>query len=941
MIDWARARAVFEEALEIGADQRTSFVRGACGGDDALRAEVEALLARDSLTARFLEKPLELTSVAAIRRHVGERGRIGPYVIRQEIGAGGMGIVYLAEQQEPVRRQVALKVIKRGMDSDPVLARFEVEKQALALMDHPNIARVLDAGRTDDGRPYFAMEYVPGVPITNYCDQHTLSTRERIDLLIGVCQAVQHAHQKGIIHRDLKPSNVLVAIVDGKATPKVIDFGVAKAIDHRLAERTLYTEIGQLVGTPEYMSPEQAEMSPLNVDTRTDIYSLGVLLYELLTGTLPFDAAELRRSGFDALCKKIRETEPPRPSTRLSRLAASKMGAKTPDLSAAAQTPAVSSAPAAPSATRIAELARKRRTEPSALIRSLRGDLDWIVMKALEKDRTRRYDSAGGFAQDLVRHLANEPVSAGPPGAAYRIQKFLRRNRGAVIAGSLLLLSLLGGIVGTSWGLVEARRNEKDAIDAKARADSAFARELEARTAAEREAANAGFIARNANAQAAYASRRLADLLPAVRRGVDIAAQAPTALTDVYPLPLMPDSRAWIAKLLPDLTGELSRNELLVSVRQCGVASASKISGPVAVAWAITNAPAIEALVEASGKYRFSSTPIFGNGDAQLWQATLPESETLRAASVALGTGAAARHLTNDSRGALACLAAQRRVSIATSYGGTLISVLSEYAWRQAIYRQYRWFICDVAEYGEIPPEFVEFLAVDQPAPSPALTTVFDGLSLRQFVGSVFVKASNNAPPHVDRDALRAAFRSLDELHTSEEALLATDFDRTVTALEAYDKLTEILGRASTGRVDRGEIEPLRSQIMANPLLREWGIALERSMRGYVRLLMERDAAILTLALAEYRVRTGKWPESLDAALVGAKSRPLHNDYLGTPFLYRVENGRPLLYHAGFDGRDDQARVAAPSLGDDSPGTDIIFLGHDDDARPTKAWLER
>jgi non-specific serine/threonine protein kinase/serine/threonine-protein kinase len=326
---------------------------------------------------------------------------IGPYRLLQRIGEGGMGEVWLAEQTHPVRRRVALKVIKPGMDSRQIIARFEAERQALAMMDHPYLSKVFDAGTTDEGRPYFVMEHVAGVPITEHCDREGLTTRERVDLFLLVCEGVQHAHQKAILHRDLKPSNVLVAVHDGVATPKIIDFGVAKAMAQPLTERSLYTEVGSLIGTPEYMSPEQADLTVLDVDTRTDVYALGVLLYELLTGSLPIEPKALREAGFDAMRRMIRETEPPKPSARWS----------------------------SPGAEREKEAAASRRSEVGALRRQISGDLDWIVMKAIEKERGRRYGSPSEMASDLRRHLRNEPVLAGPPSAAYRAGKFVRRHR--------------------------------------------------------------------------------------------------------------------------------------------------------------------------------------------------------------------------------------------------------------------------------------------------------------------------------------------------------------------------------------------------------------------------------------------------------------------------------------------------------------------------------
>jgi serine/threonine protein kinase len=364
---------------------------------------------------------------------------IGRYKLLQKIGEGGCGVVYMAEQEEPVRRRVALKIIKLGMDTREIIARFEAERQALAMMDHPNIAKVFDAGATDTGRPYFVMELVRGVRITEYCDQHQLPTRERLDLFIKVCQAIQHAHQKGIIHRDIKPSNILVTVNDGMPVPKVIDFGIAKATEGRLTDKTLFTAFQQFLGTPAYMSPEQAEMTSLDIDTRSDIYSLGVLLYELLTGKTPFDAKELLAAGVDAMRRTIREQEPPKPSTRLSTLLA------------ADQT----------------EVARHRHTDPPKLINLLRGDLDWIVMKCLEKDRTRRYEVASGLAADIARHLNNEPVLASPPGNLYRFQKTIRRHKLAFAAAGSIALVVLAAAVITSILFMNERKARKRATKAE------------------------------------------------------------------------------------------------------------------------------------------------------------------------------------------------------------------------------------------------------------------------------------------------------------------------------------------------------------------------------------------------------------------------------------------------------------------------------------------
>jgi serine/threonine protein kinase len=356
----------------------------------------------------------------------GEESRVGHYKLLQEIGRGGMGVVYMAEQSHPVSRRVALKIIKPGMDSKEVLARFEAERQALALMDHPHIARVLDAGTTDKGLPYFVMELVKGVPITTYCDEKQLSPRERLELFIPVCQAVQHAHQKGVIHRDLKPSNVLVAQYDNQPIPKVIDFGLAKAVGQRLTDKTMFTQYGQIVGTIDYMSPEQATFNQLDVDTRSDIYSLGVLLYELLTGETPFDKKRLHSAAIDEMLRIIRQEEPPRPSVKLS---------------SHAEQPST---------------AENRRRDTKQLSSLIRGELDWIVMKAIDKVRDRRYQTAVSFADDIHRYLEHETVQACPPSLIYRMQKYARRNKALLTSAGVVLAALLAGLTGTTWALVRA-----------------------------------------------------------------------------------------------------------------------------------------------------------------------------------------------------------------------------------------------------------------------------------------------------------------------------------------------------------------------------------------------------------------------------------------------------------------------------------------------------
>jgi serine/threonine protein kinase/multisubunit Na+/H+ antiporter MnhF subunit len=518
-----REEVVFTAVLKLAAWERAAYLTEACGGDDQLRARVEALL-------RAVEQPAgparTLEGSMPLREKPGDK--IGRYKLLQQIGEGGCGVVYMADQEEPVKRRVALKVIKPGMDTKEVLGRFEAERQALALMEHPNICKVLDAGATETGRPFFVMELVRGMPITCYCDETRMNTEQRLELFIQVCQAIQHAHQKGIIHRDIKPSNVLVADHDGVPVPRVIDFGIAKATTGQaLTDRTVFTALEQFIGTPAYMSPEQANLSGLDVDTRSDIYSLGVLLYELLTGKPPFDARRFFDAGFDEIRRIIHDEEPQRPSRKLSTLAAEE------------QTTA----------------AQSRQTDSPRLIHLVRGDLDWIVMKCLEKDRNRRYETANSLASDLERHINNEPVLARPPSTVYRFQKMIRRHKLAFAAGAAVATAVLVGLAVSTYLFIQERR-------AHDRALAAEKEQSELRKEAEADSKKAKSEAERAEAAVALANQRLTDS-EAISQFLIKVFQSPDPARDGRTITVAEILGAAVKKLESDLARQPERRAKL------------------------------------------------------------------------------------------------------------------------------------------------------------------------------------------------------------------------------------------------------------------------------------------------------------------------------------------------------------------------------------------
>jgi len=816
----------------------------------------------------------------------GPGDQIGRYKLLQLIGEGGFGSVYMAEQQEPVRRKVALKIIKLGMDTKQVIARFEAERQALALMDHPNIARVLDAGSTETGRPYFVMELVKGVPVTEYCRENTLTTTDRLELFTKICQAIQHAHHKGIIHRDLKPGNVLVTLHDGIAVPKVIDFGIAKALHQRLTEKTLFTESHQFMGTPVYMSPEQAEMSGLDVDARTDIYSLGVLLYELLTGTTPFNVERMKSLSHVDIRNLIREAEPHKPSTRINTLGKD----------------------AAPTA-------RLQQTDRGTLRRVLQGDIDCIVMKALEKDRTRRYETANGMMFDVRRYLAGEPVLASPPSKVYRARKFVRRHRVAVAVSAgffgVILIALITSL--TLW-----RRAEAEGANARFRLEAARAE-----------------VSRNFDEYQA--------IIPRLRRAEELAKLVPKEVRERYPQDAPSttylEATNWITDLFPGstendpVTGHVALNpETIESVIACA-RCLDRPRDSVALAWLRANRDGMDRLVEATSRHRFS----FGvspDGDL-LVRALLPSLRDARFGAEALTACALVHHDEGRNDEAVANLEAALRTSRYIGDGATLISTLAEIACHRVILNAFRWMVIDVVLNGSLPASYATFLETVPPLPDFRYSYIIEIRTLRQMLNEAFAKSSDGAPVRLDLTRLRELAEEWGvEVNPYADPSVAMIEDAgTLDFEQAISIVTDLCVRLHV-RPDLSfrEIEEENARVLA---LKEEHPALHGLVPNFTRALelrqetrMNRDATVIALAIGVFRHSTDRWPERIDDALAIVEPQPLHRGYYGHDFIYRIVDDSPLLYTVGPNGIDDggRGRPYGSQDADSVEGDDVLFI---------------
>jgi len=813
--------------------------------------------------------------------------RVGPYKILQKLGEGGMGVVYLAEQEKPIRRRVALKVIKLGMDTKQVIARFEAERQALAMMDHPNIAKILDAGATSEGRPYFAMEHVQGVAITDYCDRHELKIRERLELFTHICETIQHAHQKGVIHRDLKPSNILVSVVDSTPVPKVIDFGVAKAMAQRLTERTVYTELGQLIGTPEYMSPEQAEMTGLNIDTRTDIYSLGVLLYELLAGALPFDPQTLRSANYSEIQRILREVDPPRPSVRLSSLGAASN-----------------------------DVANRRRIDRSALLGQLRGDLDWITMKALDKDRTRRYASASEFAADIRRFLQDEPILARPPSVTYQMRKMMARHRGPVAVGVLFVAVILIALV-TSITLWHR---------------------------AETEGTNARFRLETARLEVSKSFEEYQDIIPQLRRAEDLAALLPREIHQRYPesspATTYLEATEWITGLFPTtpdsvpVTGYATLNSQIRGAILSCAKYPDRSRNPAAVAWVRANRDGVNRLVGATRQHRFDLASSSG-GDL-LVHTLLPSLRDARFGVEVLTASALIHHDEGNSDEVIENLDAAMRISRYVGDGATLISRLAEIACRNTIHNAYRWMVIDALASGPLPPGYVAFIRQSPPLPDYEHSYISEVRTLRQMLNEAFVRTSDRASARLDLARLREMAEEWggDENPFADpsQAMIADanalDYEQAISIITELCNRVRVQQNASFREI-RAEGDRVMRELQDNhPALRSLMPDFTRALELLRESQMNWDATVIAVALGVFQHSKGGWPASIDDALIAFEPEPFYRNYYGHDFVYRIIDGAPLLYAVGPNNIDDggRGRRYEDRRDTSAAGDDVLFL---------------